>query len=855
MHRASLLWPVLLSLLAACTNTEEGPKAPLSPALEDSGTNLPDLCTRHADNDGDGFGSSTPIDVPCDTPGYVDDASDCNDTDAAVFPAAPERCNDIDDDCDATVDEDLVFEWYADTDNDGYGYGDSIDDCDPPDGFVDNADDCWDTHPAVHPGATEVCNTFDDNCDGLTDDDDPEVDLSTAPTWYGDADRDGFGVSDTTIQMCADPGSGFVDNTDDCNDLDPTVHPEASEVCDDGIDNNCNGLADDADSTLDHTTALPWFADTDGDGFGDPDAELLACTTPPGHVADDTDCDDASADIHPDAAEVCNALDDDCDLAIDDADTDVDLSTGLATYSDADGDGYGDADSAIQACAVSSGRTIDNTDCNDTNASTHPGATEICDSADNDCDGLTDDNDPDLDLSTAETWYRDADGDGLGDASSTTLACVVPSGYSAHATDCDDSGFSDYDGDLLQDCEDSDADGDGLSNTYDVDDLDNSQVRGPAGGFGSDGALSHTGTTWSAASEHTLLSTTAYSGDTSLEVDDPTLFGVGDEVLVWVAQGSDAGTHSFHFVTTAGATTIAIEPPLTTDLDASDVVLVQRVPHYTSATVTTTLSPDLWDGTSGGLVVFRSTGPISISGSIDASGAGYLGGQGTMGHSRPATTGGSYTGPPAAATSLAFRNAGGGGAHSGSSSTIISGAGGGYGTAGEPAQTILTTYSLSSGQAYGASTLDDWFFGSGGGGGSPDTGTDGYFSGNRSGAGGQGGGLVALYSADSITVSGDVLAHGDEGDDADSTGTTATQYGELGGGGGGAGGQILLVADTITITGSVEAMGGAGGDGWSDSLTPTPGGSGGDGRIRLEYTTISGSSLVQPSPSTGSFSE
>jgi hypothetical protein len=282
---------------------------------------------------------------------------------------------------------------------------------------------------------------------------------------------------------------------------------------------------------------------------------------------------------------------------------------------------------------------------------------------------------------------------------------------------------------------------------------------------------------------------------------------------------------------------------------------VQRVPHYTSATVTTTLSPDLWDGTSGGLVVFRSTGPISISGSIDASGAGYLGGQGTMGHSRPATTGGSYTGPPAAATSLAFRNAGGGGAHSGSSSTIISGAGGGYGTAGEPAQTILTTYSLSSGQAYGASTLDDWFFGSGGGGGSPDTGTDGYFSGNRSGAGGQGGGLVALYSADSITVSGDVLAHGDEGDDADSTGTTATQYGELGGGGGGAGGQILLVADTITITGSVEAMGGAGGDGWSDSLTPTPGGSGGDGRIRLEYTTISGSSLVQPSPSTGSFSE
>jgi len=854
MQRASLLWSAILAALSACTTPEEGPKETTPPASEDSGSALPDLCTRHADSDGDGFGASAPIDVPCDTSGYVDDASDCDDTDATVFPGAPERCNEVDDDCDTTIDEDLVFEWYADADNDGYGSGDSIDDCDPPDGFVDNADDCQDTHPAVHPGATEVCNTLDDDCNGLTDDEDPDVDLSTASTWYADADNDGFGVPHVTHQSCANPASGYVDNFDDCDDIDPAVNPDATEVCD-GVDNDCNELADDADPSLDRTTASSWFADSDGDSYGDPDAEVLACVVPSEHVSDDTDCDDTSADIHPGATEVCNALDDDCDLAIDDADADVDLSTGLTTYADTDGDGYGDADSGLQECAASSGRTTDNTDCNDSNASTHPGATEVCDSADNDCDGLTDDDDTDLDLSTADTWYRDADGDGLGDASSTTLACALPSGYSADATDCDDTGFSDYDGDLLQDCEDSDADGDGLSNTYDADDFDDALVRGPTGGFGNDGALSHTGSTWSAASDHTLLATSAAEDDTSLEVADPTHFAVGDEVLVWVAQGADAGTHSFHFVTASGTTSIDVEPPLAADLDASDVVLVQRVPHYSAVTVSSTLTPDLWDGASGGAVVFRSTGPVSISGSIDVSGAGYLGGQGTMGHSRPATTGGSYENPPASASSNALRNDGGGGAHSGSSTAIISGAGGGYGTSGDAAQTALQTYTFSSGQSYGSSTLDDWFFGSGGGGGSPDIGSDGYFSGNRSGAGGAGGGLVAIYSADTITVSGDVWADGAAGDDAYTTGTTVTQYGELGGGGGGAGGQVLLVADTITITGSVEALGGEGGDGWSDVLTPRPGGDGGEGRIRLEYTTISGGSLVDPTPSTGAYVE
>ncbi|MDG1483646.1 MAG: putative metal-binding motif-containing protein, partial [Myxococcota bacterium] len=104
----------------------------------------------------------------------------------------------------------------------------------------------------------------------------------------------------------------------------------------------------------------------------------------------DTDCDDSDADVNPDADEVCNEIDDDCDGDIDTDDADLDASTGETYYADDDGDGFGDPDDTTEACSEPSGYTDDDNDCDDTTSSTNPDATEICDGEDNDCDGVED---------------------------------------------------------------------------------------------------------------------------------------------------------------------------------------------------------------------------------------------------------------------------------------------------------------------------------------------------------------------------------------------------------------------------------------------------------------------------------
>ena len=854
MRTSSLATLAFLSLaLSACDSTEE--KSPQQPTVEpapDSGTPTDALCSRHPDDDGDGYGASAAVQVACDAPGFVDSGDDCNDTDPLAHPGASERCNGQDDDCDAVVDEDLVYDWYADLDADGYGAGDSIDDCDPAEGFVDNALDCDDNNPTISPDATERCNTLDDDCDSLVDDEDDSLDTTTTTTFYRDYDGDGSGDPTGPIQHCALP-EGYAITMDDCDDTRDDVHPGATEVCN-GLDDDCNEATDDADPGLDASTGTEWHPDLDADGFGDSDTSTWACLAPADHVEDNTDCDDTNEDIHPSAAEVCNEADDDCDGDIDDADADVDTSTGSPTYADLDGDGYGDVTTGQMACAAASGRTLDSTDCDDSDAAIHPAATEVCNDLDDDCDRDIDDDDSSLDLSTADTWYRDADGDGAGDPALSTLACDLPSGYADNPDDCDDSGFDDLDEDGLQDCEDTDADGDGLSETYDVDDLDDTLARGPQGGFGTDGALSSSGGTWSGSADVTHLTASGSTGDGTITVDDTTPFAVGDEVLVWNVQGTDAGVHAFHFIVGMGTGTLSVEPPLTADFDATDTVLVQRVPHYSTVAVTGALEPDAWDGASGGLVVFRATGAVSVSGSIDASGAGYVGGDGTLGHREDATGGGTHSGGPSAATLLGRAVDSGGGARLQSTDSRACGGGGGYGTAGEDGDAPFPAATPEGGDTAGSTDLATWFYGSGGGGGASDSELDGYDVRNVSGAGGAGGGLIAVYSADSIVVSGRLLANGDDGVDAVSGGSSASSRGEIGGGGGGAGGQILLVAPTLTVTGLVEAVGGAGGFSDSDEFPSTGvGGEGGDGRTRALYNSASGTTNISPSASTDAY--
>jgi hypothetical protein len=400
--------------------------------------------TFYADDDGDGFGDPDVAIVACAQPsGAVTDDRDCNDLDAAINPAASEVCDGSDNDCDGlsddddpTVDTSTGSTYYTDDDSDGYAGSGTVEACVQPAGADTVVTDCDDSDAAVNPAASEVCNSIDDDCDGLIDDDDSSVDASTGTTYYTDADSDGFGGSGA-VQACTQP-SGTTATSTDCDDSTAAVNPAASEVCN-SIDDDCDGLTDDADGSLDASTGSTFYTDSDGDGFGGASA-VQACVQPSGAVSSSTDCDDSAAAVNPAASEVCNSIDDDCDGLIDDDDSSVDASTGTTYYRDADSDSYGDAGNTTQTCSLPSGYARNGSDCNDSDGAINPGEAEICNNVDDDCDGLTDDDDGDLDASTATTWYPDDDEDGYGDSAGSALtACDEPSGYVDDDTDCDDA--------------------------------------------------------------------------------------------------------------------------------------------------------------------------------------------------------------------------------------------------------------------------------------------------------------------------------------------------------------------------------------------------------------------------------
>lgn len=288
--------------------------------------------------------------------------------------------------------------YYRDADGDTYGaLASSVEACSLPAGYVTNSTDCDDANAGVKPGAVEICDGVDNNCDG-------DIDEGLVKTvYYHDADSDGYGSVADSIQACSVP-AGYVTNSTDCNDANAAIRPGATEVCD-SVDNNCNGVTDEGVKNT-------YYRDADADTYGALAVTTQACIAPAGYVTNSTDCNDANAAIKPGATEVCDGVDNDCDTSIDEG-------VKNTYYRDADGDTYGALAVTTQACTQPAGYVANSTDCDDTNDSANPGGIEICDEIDNDCNGKVDDG-----LSAASKGFGN-----LFATTPTDIGTGLPGGY------------------------------------------------------------------------------------------------------------------------------------------------------------------------------------------------------------------------------------------------------------------------------------------------------------------------------------------------------------------------------------------------------------------------------------------
>ncbi len=389
------------------------------------------------DDDGDGW----PLGV------------DCDDQDPAVNPAAAENCEGVDRNCngdpyDVASLVDGASLAFVDEDGDGFGSDDApqVWVCSgvPAEGTSLVDGDCDDGDATAYPGAYELCDNVDQDCMGDLDGGQLQAGEGVEATW--DGDRDGFVGDEAAVQVfCSVPAPDPNDDGqwlalaevlgEDCDDTDAAIFEGALEVCD-RVDNDCDDLTDEGFDT-------EWLVDVDGDGVPAEGDVVVSCVAPadgiPAVDLDEYDCDDLDATSYPGAPELCDEADNDCDELVDE---DVEQ----LWYLDADKDGYAGA-TFEEGCLPPDGGAYlpeaevlaSGFDCDDDDGDRSPGAAEVCNDIDDDCDQEVDETVGD-DRVGAVPFWPDADRDGFGAQTLPTWVCDgrLPEGVSDNDADCDD---------------------------------------------------------------------------------------------------------------------------------------------------------------------------------------------------------------------------------------------------------------------------------------------------------------------------------------------------------------------------------------------------------------------------------